>query len=399
MDRCDTGLDIWRISVDNVNALTDDRRHYQPSPHTAMPTIFRGLRFQRVYRIVRLRRANSSQFCPTGRLKLSLGLFSVISALSTGALAGERTDQSMIVEPKPSTWEAFPESTVTADGILATKADWSDLSSKLHANVLYATKSGVPLHLHIIEPKQTEGQERRFPLVVYVQGSAWFKQDIGYEIPQLARFARKGYVIAVVEYRPSTVAPFPAQVKDTKTAIRFLMKNSSTYSIDPEKVALWGTSSGGHTAAMTGLTLDDPDLSDESPVAEPIQLKAIVDFYGPIDVSKMNLEPSTQDHRGAESPEGMLIGGLNVLENPDKVKPTVPVTYLDKTKEIPPFLIMHGNKDRLVPFGQSVLFYNALKQNNKSVVMYKLDGADHGGSPFWTEDVLKIVGDFLQKHL
>jgi hypothetical protein len=65
-----------------------------------------------------------------------------------------------------------------------------------------ATKSGVPLHLHIIEPKQTEGQGRLFPLVVYVQGSAWFKQDIGYEVPQLSQFARKGYVVAVVEDRP-----------------------------------------------------------------------------------------------------------------------------------------------------------------------------------------------------
>ena len=95
---------------------------------------------------------------------------------------------------------------------------------------------------------------------------------------------------------------------------------------------------------MTGVTLNDPDLSDESPTDEPIRLKAIVDFYGPIDVSKMNLEPSTQDHRNAESPEGMLIGGLNVLENPDKVKPTVLITYLNKSKEIPPFLIIHGNK-------------------------------------------------------
>ena len=322
-----------------------------------------------------------------------------ILALSAGADADGQIDKSMIVEPKPSSWEAFPESTVTADGILTIRAEGRELASQLHANVLYATKSGELLHLHIIQPKQAEGDERLFPLVVYVQGSAWFKQEIGCELPQLSRFANKGYVAAVVEYRPSTVAPFPAQIEDTKTAIRFLMKNASTYSIDPEKIVLWGDSSGGHTAAMTGVTLNDPDLSNESPTDEPIRLKAIVDFYGPIDVSKMNLEPSIQDHRNAESPEGMLIGGLNVLENPDKVKPTVPITYLNNTKEIPPFLIIHGNKDRLVPFGKSVLFYNALKQNDKSVVMYKLDGADHGGSPFWTEDVLKIVDDFFRKHL
>jgi acetyl esterase/lipase len=328
-----------------------------------------------------------------------LGMFSVISALSACGSAAGQVDQSMIVEPKPSNGEAFPESTASAPGILTIKADPSDLACKLHANVLYATKSGIPLHLHIIEPKQREGEKRLFPLVVYVQGSAWFKQDLGYEIPQLSRFARKGYVIAVVEHRPSPIAPFPAQLKDAKTAIRFLIRNTATYNIDFDKIALWGDSSGGHTAVMTGMTLDDPQLSDESPTDEPIQVKAVVDFYGPIDISKMNLEPSTQDHRDPTSPEGMLIGGVHVLENPDKVKPTAPTNYLDKTKEIPPFLIIHGNMDRLVPFGQSVLLYEALKQNDKFVVMYKLDGADHGGSPFWTDDVLKIVDDFLREHL
>ena len=129
----------------------------------------------------------------------------------------------MIVEPKPNNGETFPESTASAPGILTIKADSSDLTCKLHANVLYATKSGIPLHLHIIEPKQREGENRLFPLVVYIQGSAWFQQDLGYEIPQLSRFARKGYVIAVVGYRPSPVAPFPAQLKDAKTAIRFLI--------------------------------------------------------------------------------------------------------------------------------------------------------------------------------
>ena len=238
-----------------------------------------------------------------------------------------------------------------------------------------------------------------FPLVVYVQGSAWFEQELGYEIPQLSRFARQGYVVAVVEYRPSPVAPFPAQLKDAKTAIRFLIRNAATYSIDPDRIALWGDSSGGHTAVMTGVTVTDPQLTDESPTDEPIKLRAIVDFYGPIDISKMNFEPSTQDHRDAQSPEGMLIGGRNVLENPDKVQPTVPINYIDKNKEIPPFLIIHGNKDRLVPFGQSVLLYEALKQNDKSVVMYKLDGADHGGSPFWTDQVLTIVDEFLREHL
>ena len=100
-------------------------------------------------------------------------MFSVILGLSLCGGAAGQVDQSMIVQPKASNWESFPESTASAPGILTIKADSSDLACKLHANVLYATKSGVPLHLHIIEPKQREGAERLFPLIVYVQGSAW----------------------------------------------------------------------------------------------------------------------------------------------------------------------------------------------------------------------------------
>jgi acetyl esterase/lipase len=228
-----------------------------------------------------------------------------------------KSRKAMIAEPKPSSCEDFPKSTVTADGILTIKADRRELSCKLHTNALYATKSGVALHLHIIQPKQPEGREPLFPLVVYVQGSAWFKQDIGYEVAQLSQFARKGYVVAAVEYRPSPVAPFRAQIKDTKTAIRFLRRNACTYSIHPEGIVLWGDSSGGHTAVMTGVTLDNEDLSDESPTDETIRLKAVVDFYGPIDIGKMNFEPSTQDHGDAKSLEGMFLGGFNV-EHPDE---------------------------------------------------------------------------------
>jgi hypothetical protein len=99
-----------------------------------------------------------------------LGMFSMISVFVAGELAAGEIDATMIVEPKPSSWEEFPESTVTADGILTLKADDSELSSKLHANVLYATKSHVPLRLHIIEPKQAEGEERLFPLVRVCSG-------------------------------------------------------------------------------------------------------------------------------------------------------------------------------------------------------------------------------------
>ena len=95
----------------------------------------------------------------------------------------------------------------------------------------------------------------------------------------------------------------------------------------------------------------------------------------------------------------MLIGKMNVLSNPDKVKLTIPMNYISVDKALPPFLSIHGSKDRLVPFGQSVMLFEALKKTNKVTEFYQLKGADHGGSAFWTKDVLDIVEQFVRKYL
>ena len=274
-------------------------------------------------------------------------------------------------------------------------------SSKLHMNIQYAEKSNLPLHLNIIEPSLRRGEDpnTKFPIIMYVQGSAWFDQFLGLEIPQLARFAEKGYVIAVVQYRASTTSPFPAQIKDTKTAIRFMQDNASKYNGDTDNIILWGDSSGGHTSVMTAFTLNDQELSDESVKEKPIEIKALIDFYGPTNIAKMNEEPSTQDHIAPDSPEGSLIGRKNVLENKDLADKTIPMKYLSKNITVAPTLIIHGNKDRLVPFGQSVMLFDALKENNKDAQFIQLKGADHGGMPFWQDNILEIVNTFIQKNI
>ena len=310
----------------------------------------------------------------------------------------------VIIEPQECSYEAFPASTRAAAGMHVLPADLSGRSCRIHTGVAYAEKSGMQLHLHIIEPRLREGEDAAFPLVIYIQGSAWFAQNTGAELAQLARFARRGFVVAVVEYRPSPVAPFPAQVKDAKTALRFMRTHAATYHADPNQIIVWGDSSGGHTATMVGVTLDVPGLDDESPADDPmpgtmghaVAVRAIIDYYGPSDISKMNEEPSIMDHRGPATPEGMLIGGRPVLAHPELVGPTVPMNYLSPEKALPPFLIIHGDKDRLVPFGQSVMLFEALTAANKQVEFYKLAGADHGGPAFWTEDVLDIVERFVR---
>lgn len=276
------------------------------------------------------------------------------------------------------------------------KATDTKRSIRFHS-IIYTIKNNIPLHLYILVPVLKLNEElKKFPLIIYIQGSAWRKQNLGMEVGQLSRMAEKGYIIAIVEYLSSDIAIFPAQIKDTKTAIRHMLKNSEKYGVDKNKVVVWGDSSGGHTAAMVGVTLNEKEYNDED---SKLDIKAIIDFYGPTDISKMNFEPSIQDHISPSSPEGELIGKVNALENLEKVYPTVVMNRISKEKYLPPFLIIHGNKDRLVPFGQSILLYDKLKEENKIVEFYQLDGADHGGAPFWQEDILDIVDKFIKENL
>jgi acetyl esterase/lipase len=166
--------------------------------------------------------------------------------------------------------------------------------------------------------------------------------------------AERGYVVAFVEYRPSSVAGFPAQVRDVRTALRYLAAHAADFHIAPGPIALWGDSSGAHTAVLTALTSDDPYFSDEPIDAPAPEIYAVVDYYGPSDISRMNEEPSVQDHRAADSPEGLLIGGVDVLDNPELA--------------------------------------------NQNVTFYKLAAADHGDPSFWKPATLDLVVDFLEQH-
>lgn len=304
-----------------------------------------------------------------------------------------------MIEPRMVNLEDFPESTATTPGMRVMPAVASPCYSTVLLGIPYAEKSGQPLHLQVIlpPPAASPGSTGVYPCVFYVQGSAWMQQNLGQELPGLADFARRGYVVVIIEYRPSVVAPFPAQVRDVGTAIRYVRDHAGEFHVDPERMALWGDSSGAHTTLMTYATQGEQEYSDE-PV-DDLRLRCFVDYYGPTNIAQMNEEPSTQDHRTPDSPEGLLIGGNPVLERPDLVAPTVIANHVSPEQKLQPLLMIHGSKDRLVPFAQSVELYRALRAAGQQVTFYQLQGADHGGPAFWQPAVLDLVDAFLKEHL
>jgi acetyl esterase/lipase len=300
---------------------------------------------------------------------------------------------------------AFPDSTASAEGmrVIAGREDGRNVF--VHLDVEYAVKDDRPLRLIILQPSvdgATATQEQidaeRFPLIVYVQGSGWGEQLLGACLDPLTTFAHRGYVIAIVEYRPSSVARFPAQIADAQTATRWLLQHACGYHIDPGRVAIWGDSSGGHTALMCALGAGDDGLTDE-PGSEALPFRACVDFYGPTALDLMDSQPTTINHNGPGSPETALLGVETLEEAPDLVRRADPRTYLRPGQVLPGFFIAHGSRDRAVPFHQSVLIYEALRAAGHTAELVQVKAAGHGGPTFWTPELMDLVDGFLEQHL
>jgi acetyl esterase/lipase len=307
--------------------------------------------------------------------------------------------------PVSTSHAAFPESTASAPGMRVITGQEQARNVFVHLDVEYAVKDGHPLRLLVLQPSADsstasteELDAEQFPLLVYVQGSGWQEQQLGACLDPLTSFAHRGYVIAIVEYRPSSVAHFPAQVADAQTATRWLLEHAAAFHIDPSRVAVWGDSSGGHTALMCAVGGNDPTLTDE-PEDDPLPISACVDFYGPTALDLMDSEPSEMNHNGPGSPETALLGVETLDQDPDLVRRADPRSHLTPGARLPAFLIAHGNKDRLVPFHQSVLIYEALREAGHSAELVQVKGAGHGGPTFWTPELLDLVDRFLLGHL
>jgi len=183
---------------------------------------------------------------------------------------------------------------------------------------------------------------KNLPVIINIHGGAWQagSKEMGVPLDYLTR----GYAVASINYRLSQHAIFPAQIEDCKTAVRWLRANAFKYNLDSAHFAAWGSSAGGHLAAMLGTAGDVRTLDVGENLAFPSRVQAVVDYFGPTDFLQMDAHrlPTGQVHDPSSSPESLLIGGV-LQDNKDKVAKANPITYITKTS--PPFLICHGDAD------------------------------------------------------
>jgi len=271
--------------------------------------------------------------------------------------------------------------------ILLTTAALADTQ----ADIEYAKVGELSLKLDLHRP-----QMENPALIVYVHGGGWragSKQDV-----PIGKLLDKGFAIASVDYRLSPQAAFPAQVHDIKAAIRFLRANAGVFHINTSKIAIIGSSAGGHLAALVGVTNGNKEL--EGKVGEHLDqssdVQVIVSYYGASNLETI-LSQSTPKGLEYRIPALKLLLGDTPDKKPELAKLASPVAHLDKKD--PPLLLIHGDADPQMPPQQSQELAKAYEALGLPVTLIVMPGSKHGGKEFYDDERTAIVAKFLDKVL
>ncbi|MHC1785440.1 MAG: alpha/beta fold hydrolase [Anaerolineaceae bacterium] len=239
-------------------------------------------------------------------------------------------------------------------------------------------------------------QSAAMPAVVYVHGGGWVEGDkSSLEAKSyIEELLNRGYVVFSLNYRLAPEHPFPAQIQDVKSALRAIRAGSNEFRIDPERTGIFGSSAGGHLASLAGVTSPTDGFEQGENLDQSSQVQAVVDLFGPTDINLITLPEidnvicQTFGNHATPSEEYRL------------ASPTAHTTADD-----PPFLIIHGDMDRVVPLDQSQLLYETLRKAGVSAELLVVKNGGHGFFPQDeaikpSNDEISIkIADFFDRYL
>lgn len=247
--------------------------------------------------------------------------------------------------------------------------------------------------------------KQTYPLLFHVHGGAFKKGDKqDHQLRPYLNALKRGFMVASINYRLSNEALFPANILDARKALRFLKENAEKYHIDANHIAAVGGSAGGNVVEMLCCAEKAPFFCEkEEPSLYPSNIQCAVAWFAPTDFLKMDEAIisngyGNSDHSEPDSPESLYLGKQITLLPKEEVEKANPITYLHK--DIPPIFLQHGRRDRIVPYQQSVLFYEQAKAMGLSQVSFEiLEQADHSDELFETEENITKILDFIQANI
>lgn len=243
------------------------------------------------------------------------------------------------------------------------------------------------------------------PVVVFLHGGGWrlgSRHSGGPAFPGstlFERVARAGIAVASVDYRLSGEAVWPAQLHDARAAVRWLRARAGELGVDPDRVAAWGESAGGHLAALLGL-VTDPALEGDVGITGPSgSVVAVAAWYPPTDLAGFAGDAGA-DPADPATREAQLLGAPPSAV-PQRAAQASPLSHV--TAGAPPVLLLHGRADRFVPCVQSQRLAEALVAAGADVDLRTYEGADHmwlgDGGPAAAADALDRTVAFLRDRL
>lgn len=283
-------------------------------------------------------------------------------------------------DPAPTEFFPFPTSDATIPTPSATLLD-----------VTYCTMDSVPLKMDLYFPPQNGSPA---PVLMYVHGGGWTSGDRKevHGMKDLGLFTEAGFIVAAVDYRLAPQYHFPAMIEDVKCAVRYLRAHAKEYNLDPDRIAAWGLSAGGHLVALLGLADESAGWDVGEYLDQSSRVQAVVDMFGLVDLTV--LDPDSELMQ-------MLFGAPNV--DAADLKSASAVTYISAND--PPFLIIHGERDWVVAPEQSVRFDAQLDAADVPSQLVLVKNAGHGfvamGKPLepTVPQILEMMLNFLKQRL
>jgi acetyl esterase/lipase len=260
-----------------------------------------------------------------------------------------------------------------------------------HKDLGYANVAGTTLGLDLYLPAGV----KHAPLVVYLHGGAW---NAGNKSQYPAFLVERGFAVASLDFRSTDVAPFPANIHDIKAAIRYLRAKATDYGYRADRIAIGGASSGGHLAALVGVTNGESALEgDEGEHRDQSSaVQAIISWFGGSDLTTI-LSQSTPFGLSVREPALRRLLGAAPDAVPELAKQASPVFHVDAKD--PPLFLLHGDQDRQMPINQLHELDAAYSRAGLKAEALILDGVGHDAEPFFRGAPVDRVVDFLHRTI
>ena len=264
----------------------------------------------------------------------------------------------------------------------------TDLYPGRIADVVYS--DGLKLDLYYPEHINDKN-----PLVISIFGGGWisgFKTDKF--VPPMIQPINEGFIVAVPDYTLSLDAPFPQSVIDIKKCIAFLRSHSDLYKIDTNNITLWGESAGAHLALEAGLV-----ENSHFDLALDTRVKNIIAMYAPSNPLTINAQAEKLGILDTARSDKDTVFGIYMGKNYDDERQMNLASPIKQINDhMPNIILEHGTKDALVPYLQSVEFFNKAKEKypDSHVTLSIYDGLQHTDPFFFTKEHVHYLMNMLK---